>query len=168
MSNHGTLHATQPVASCAPLLPSFFLIGPPRTGTSWLHSILSEHTVLPRLTKETRFFDNHFHRGVHWYRAHFPAGNTGKPMGEVAPTYFASHEARERIAGLLPHARVICTFRDPVERVISLYRLKRAYGMIPWSFEQALVCDPELTESGRYATHLKAWQCCLGRDQVLA
>src|SRR5437764_23089 len=35
-------------------LPDYFLIGPPRTGTSWLHSVLNEHTVLPT-TKETRF-----------------------------------------------------------------------------------------------------------------
>jgi len=37
------------------LLPSFFVIGPPRTGTSWLYQILKERTVLPSLIKETRF-----------------------------------------------------------------------------------------------------------------
>lgn len=88
-------------------------------------------------------------------------------MGEVAPTYFASAHARERIAKLIPQAKVVCVFRNPVDRVLSLYRLKRAYGMSPWTFEQAILRDPELLESGRYATHLKAWFKAMGRDQVL-
>jgi hypothetical protein len=58
--------------------------------------------------------------------------------------------------------------RDPAERVFSLYRLKRAYGMIPWTFEQAIARDPELLESGRYATHLKEWLRAFGPDQVMA
>jgi hypothetical protein len=147
-------------------LPSFFIIGPPRTGTTWLYEVLSKHTVLPSPTKETRFFDTHFHRGIHWYLAHF-APTEGKQVGEVAPTYFVSHHARERVARLIPQARVICIFRDPLERVLSLYRLKRAYGMIPWSFDEALRKDPELIESGKYATHLKEWLRVLGRDQVM-
>src|SRR5438874_7151974 len=148
-------------------LPDYFLIGPPRTGTSWLHSVLNEHTVLPT-TKETRFFDLHFHRGVDWYRAHYPSLTSNRPMGEVAPTYFASDQARERIALTVPDARIVCIFRDPVERIVSLYRLKRAYGMIPWTFEQAISRDPELMESGKYATNLKAWRRRLGAGQVLA
>ena len=60
-------------------------------------------------------------------------------MGEIAPTYFASSEARERIARVTPAANIVCIFRNPVERIQSLYRVKRAYGMIPWNFEQAIV-----------------------------
>jgi hypothetical protein len=149
-------------------LPSFFVVGPPRTGTTWLHEILRERTLLPSPTKETRFFDKHFHRGIDWYRAHFGRAGADCRVGEIAPTYFASTEASERIARTLPEAKVVCVFRHPVERVISLYKLKRAYGMIPWNFEQALVCDPEMLESSRYATRLKAWQYALGRDQILA
>jgi hypothetical protein len=33
------------------ILPSFFIVGPPRTGTTWLHEILRWHTVLPYPTK---------------------------------------------------------------------------------------------------------------------
>jgi hypothetical protein len=168
------LPSAQPLLSAAVidavavgLRPSFFVIGPPRTGTSWLHEVLREHALLPRLSKETRFFDTHFHRGIKWYHAHYPKPAPGRCVGEVAPTYFASTHARERIVRLNPQARVICTFRHPVERVLSLYRVKRAYGMIPWSFEEAITRDPELTDSGRYATHLKAWQCAFGRDRVL-
>jgi hypothetical protein len=154
-------------------MPSFFVVGPPRTGTSWLHEILSEHTVLPSPTKETRFFDLHFHLGADWYRDRFPQETSDRspftrPVGEVGPTYFSSPEARQRIAALVPAARIVCIFRDPAERMFSLYRLKRAYGMIPWTFEQAIARDPELLESGRYATHLKEWLRAFGPDQVMA
>ncbi len=149
------------------VLPSFYVIGPPRTGTSWLHEVLSKRATLPHPTKETRFFDVHFQRGIDWYRAHFPKDVNEHRVGEVAPTYFASSEARERIARVTPTAKIVCIFRNPVERIQSLYRVKRAYGMIPWNFEQAILEDPELMESGRYATHLKEWQRILGEDRIL-
>jgi hypothetical protein len=149
-------------------LPSFFVIGPPRTGTSWLHRVLLDHTSLPNTVKETRFFDLHFGRGLAWYLRYFEDLRlNGKPRGEVAPTYFVSPEARERIASVVPQARIICIFRHPVERIVSLYQLKKAYGMTQWRFEDAILRDPELLESGKYATHLKYWQQALGTKNVL-
>ena len=148
-------------------LPSFFIVGPPRTGTTWLHEILSTCTRLPGPSKETRFFDVHYHRGLDWYWAHYQSSDGNRQIGEVAPTYFASPLARERIAQLVPNARIVCVFRNPVERVLSLYRLKRAYGHIPWSLEQALVQDPELMESSNYAGNLRLWQRSFGPDNVL-
>jgi hypothetical protein len=149
------------------ILPSFFVIGPPRTGTTWLYEILRDRTLLPFPTKETRFFDANFQRGLKWYAAHFHPTEIDQRVGEIAPTYFASAHARERIARVLPHAKVVCIFRNPVERVLSLYKLKCAYGLIRWTFEQALVRDSEMLESGRYATKLQDWQCALGTEQVL-
>jgi len=159
-----------PAAACsnAVRLPSFFVIGPPRTGTTWLYEILKDRTILPAPTKETRFFDKHFHRGLDWYRAHFQHAGTDLQVGEIAPTYFASVEASERIASTLPDAKVVCVFRHPVERVISLYKLKRAYGLIPWNLEQAIERDPEMMDSSRYATNLRTWQRALGEKQVMA
>jgi hypothetical protein len=45
--------------------------------------------------------------------------------------------------------------------------MKRAYGMIPWGFAEALRKDPELIESGKYATHLNEWLRIFGRDHVM-
>lgn len=149
-------------------LPTFFIVGPPRTGTSWLHNVLSGHTLLPDPTKETRFFDMHFSRGLNWYLNHYSRAAGNRRVGEVAPTYFESSEARERISQTVPDARVICVFRNPVQRVVSLYRVKRAYGMIPWSLEEAVVRDPELMASSQYASHLKAWRAAFGPDHVMA
>jgi hypothetical protein len=89
-------------------------------------------------------------------------------MGEIAPTYFASTTARERITQMIPQAKVICIFRNPVDRLLSLYRLKRAYGEISWNFEEAIERDPELIESSNYTATLTAWQRALGKNQVMA
>jgi hypothetical protein len=127
--------------------------------------VFQSQACLPRV-KETRFFDDRFHRGLAWYRGNFP--DSDLPVGEVAPTYFASAAARQRIAQLIPQARIVCIFRNPIERIRSHYRLKRAYAMIPWKFEEALLRDPELMESSRYATHLRAWQETFGYENVRA
>ena len=130
--------------------------------------MLSQCAWLSHPTKETRFFDKHFDRGLAWYRSHYRRAAGERAIGEVAPTYFASSEARERISTLIPRAKIVCTFRNPVDRIVSLYRLKRAYGLIPWKLEEALALDPELMESSRYAEHLKAWRKTFGSAQVLA
>ena len=148
-------------------VPSFLVVGPPRTGTSWIHQTLQGHANLPSPTKETRFFDSHFHRGLKWYSSHFSTLYPDRPVGEIAPTYFASAPARERIAQTIPAAKLIFVFRHPVQRLISLYRVKRAYGLLPWTFEDALERDPELLASGQYATCLQRWQEAFPPEQLL-
>jgi LPS sulfotransferase NodH len=151
---------------CHRELPSFLIVGPPRTGTTWLYEVLSPYARLPEPTKETRFFDLHFERGLNWYLKHFPIPREGKPAGEVAPTYFASPAARVRVARTLPNARLVIIFRHPVQRLVSMYRMKRAYGIIGWSLEEALERDPELIASSRYATHLRQWQRLFSENQI--
>ncbi len=150
-------------------LPSFFLVGPPRTGTTWVYEALKEHANLPRSTNELRFFDTHYSKGLKWYFAQFGSTSSALPTGEICPTYFYSAEARQRIAALAPNAKIICTFRDPVDRIFSLYRARCAGGLIPfWNFEEALGRDPELLESAKYGFHLSQWQALFGKDGILA
>ena len=147
-------------------LPAFIAIGPPRTGTTWLHEVLEGHADLPRYNKETRFFCTNYTKGIAWYLRHFDPSSE-LTRGEVCPTYFCSAPARERISELIPKAKIICSFREPVARIYSLYKLKRAFARVDWSFEEALVRDHELIESGRYAYYLAQWQHTFGRDNVL-
>jgi hypothetical protein len=146
--------------------PSFIVVGPPRTGTSWLHKVLESYATLPSPSKETRFFDLHFHRGLEWYGWHFTRTSHG-PIGEIAPTYFASPEARKRIAQTIPDAKIVFIFRNPIERAVSLYRLKLAYGMYRWGFPEALRNDSELINSGLYWTHLSKWRQSFPDHQLL-
>jgi hypothetical protein len=147
-------------------LPSFIAIGPPRTGSTWLHEVLEDHADLPRHNKETRFFCTNFAKGVPWYLRHFdPASELVR--GEVCPTYFSSPAAREQIAELIPNVKVICCFREPVGRIYSLYKVKRAFARLDWTFEEALARDPELMESARYAHYLAEWRRRIGSSNVL-
>jgi Sulfotransferase domain len=150
------------ISISVPAPPSFFIIGPPPPGTTRLHNVLSQCASLSHPTKETRFSDQHFDLGLAWCRSHFRQVPDGRVIGEVAPTYFASPLARERIARIIPQAKTVCVFRNPVDRVVSLYRLKRAYGLIRWSFEEALKNDLELIETSRYAFHLQEWKETFG------
>ena len=148
-------------------LPAFIAVGPPRTGTTWLHEILTGHVNLPRYNKETRFFDVNYEKGLDWYAGNFDPALASLPAGEICPTYFYSQQARSRIAQVAPGVRIICSLRDPVERIFSLYKTKRAHGSGAPTFEAALDTDSELMESSRYGFHLLQWRSAFGADRVL-
>jgi hypothetical protein len=125
------------------------------------------HANLPGANKEIKFFDRNYDLGLEWYAANFDQ-TSDLVTGEICPTYFASAAARERIAQLEPRPKIVCTFRDPVVRVFSLYKMKRAYGDIACDFKDAIDRDPELMESSRYAYHLAEWRRIFGDANVLA
>jgi Sulfotransferase domain len=143
-------------------LPDFIGIGPPRTGTTWLHKALEPVVVLPHGTKETHFFSRRYDRGIHWYADHFRHGAQGLPIGEFDPNFF-NRKALERIHRHLPHCRLICTMRDPVDRAYSFYKHLRRMGCAA-DFEAWL---PHMRGGNRYATYLRLWLERFGRDQIL-
>src|SRR5207248_4389589 len=110
------------------MLPQFILVGPKRTATTWLHRVLAEQLCFPAGIKETMFFDLHYARGLRWYESHFSHCDSHCIAAESAPSYFHSQPAIERISRHIPECRIICTLRDPVERLYSLYRLMREHG----------------------------------------
>jgi hypothetical protein len=149
-------------------LPHFIAVGPPRTGTTWLHGLLYNRACLPHHTKETYFFDRFYAKGLDWYASYFDYCDGTRALGEVAPTYFPYTEARQRISRDMPRCKIICTFRDPVHRAYSWYRLMRREGRVRGGFEEAVLGgnDPELREANRYAFHLEAWKRSFGEENV--
>jgi hypothetical protein len=69
-------------------LPDFIVVGPPRTGTTWLDRVLRGHVELPADLKETQFFAWNFGLGINWYAAFFRNCDPLSLAGEIAPTYF--------------------------------------------------------------------------------
>lgn len=143
----------------------FFVVGPPRTATTWLHRELSPYCNLP-VEKETHFFDEEFGRGLAWYFSQFKVSPRAM-SGELCPTYFYSDIARRRIAELFPHARIICCFREPISRLYSLYKLKRADAYHEFSFRDAVEQDEEMLFSSRYGHYLESWMRDFGQERVL-
>jgi len=148
-------------------LPDFIAVGPPRTATTWLHEVLKGRVCLPANIKETDFFTRFYDRGIDWYADYFKHCDDAMPIGEMGPMYFASPQARERIARELPDCKIICSFRDPVERAYSNYRLLRRITTTKADFERAATTRGDLLESSRYGTHLESWLNAFGRERVL-
>jgi Sulfotransferase domain len=135
------------------LLPDFLVIGTAKSGTTTLHGWLSEHPfVEPAVKKEVHFFDYDWYRGVDWYRQHFPsrrdrdafAREHGRPFltGEASPTYISHEWAPGRIRKLLPHAKLIVAFRNPVDRAYSQFQMSRREDEEPFeSFADAVAAE---------------------------
>jgi hypothetical protein len=67
----------------------------------------------------------------------------------------------------MPGCKIICTLRDPVDRLYSYYRLMRQKGRTALGFEKALVKHPQMLHCSRYALHVRGWQEKFGADNVL-
>jgi len=148
-------------------LPDFIVVGPQRTGTSWLDEVLRGHVGLPEGAKETDFFVRHYAKGIDWYLDYFRNCPPGLPLGEIDPNYFGSAEARERIAQHVPECRIVCSFRDPTQRAYSSYRVMRRDAWTRVGFEETVARNPVIRESSRYAYHLANWQRTFGAERVL-
>jgi hypothetical protein len=110
------------VSQPAGRLPNFLIAGVAKAGTTSMAAHLAEHpAVFMSETKELHFFDQHYDRGVEWYTAQFAAADGARVVGEATPTYLTRPHALERMARLLPDARILVMLRDPVDRAHSLY-----------------------------------------------
>jgi Sulfotransferase domain len=159
--------AATPKQAAGPRRPDFIAIGPPRTGTTWLYRALGGHVGLPRNTKETDFFSDHYAKGMEWYLEFFRDCAPALPMGEISPNYFAAPAAPERIASDIPGCRIICTLRDPVDRLYSFYRLMRHNGWTRAPMSELVESVTPATEGSRYAHYLGRWRERFGADRVL-
>src|SRR5215208_8528317 len=118
-------------------LPDFLILGAQKAGTTALYAYLRWH---PQITgpsfKEVSFFDRHYARGERWYRAHLPMRRSSI-VGEASPSYLFHPLAPERVAQMLPNARLVALLRNPVDRAFSHYQHEVALGREPLSFEAA-------------------------------
>jgi Sulfotransferase domain len=172
-------------------LPDFLILGAQKAGTTALYAYLRWH---PEITgpsfKEVSFFDRHYAHGERWYRAHMPARRQSL-VGEASPSYLFHPLAPERVAGMLPDARLIALLRNPVDRAFSHYQHEVALGREPLSFEDAIDSEEERMRGevermlrepsyfshdwwnytyvarGRYAEQLERWFARFPRERLL-
>src|SRR6185312_14166024 len=112
----------------ARMTPSFLICGGQRCGTTSLYRALAAHPAVLKavLHKGVHYFDTSYHRGMGWYRAHFPLQRSGDRIAqkhgvpaqtfESSPYYMYHPQAASRIAEDLPAAKLVVLVRDPVER----------------------------------------------------
>jgi hypothetical protein len=123
-------------------LPDFVLIGAKKCGTTFLYHLLTHHPLVqPAAAKELLFFDRYFDEGIEWYRRSFPpprrTGGRSTITGEATP-YITNRRAPERMAELIPQARLIVLLRNPVDRAYSDYQMMARKKRDPRTFEEAI------------------------------
>ena len=133
-------------------LPDFLVIGAAKSGTSSLYKCMVQHPqIIWAQRKEVHFFDRNYAKGLRWYRAHFPFRcrlPRGTVTGEASPFYLCDPRAPERIASVVPHAKLIVLLRDPVDRAVSHYfhEVKRQREPLP--LDKALEAEERRVLSG--------------------
>jgi len=104
--------------------PNFLVIGVKKGGTTSIYHYLIQHPqILPTIKKEIDFWSFYFHRGLDWYRAHFPAIPDSEKFltGEASPSYFDAPDTPVRLFHFFPKIKLIVLLRNPVDRTISSY-----------------------------------------------
>ena len=139
------------------MLPSFFIVGAMKSGTSSLFTYLSRcEGVAPPYRKETHYFGPGLRAGrsLAWYRAHFPLGGAagaGRITGEATPDYCFEPGTAEAIRDLTPGARILFVLRDPVERALSHYFHEVRMGRETLPVDEAIRLEEPRLEAARAA-----------------
>jgi nucleoside-diphosphate-sugar epimerase len=143
-------------------LPTFFVIGAAKAGTTALYNFLAQHPdIYMSPIKETNFFCfegatldykgpgvtvNSLITSYDAYCELFSSATTQTALGEVSPMYMAKPIAAQRIHSRLPEVRLIAILRHPVDRAYSSFLHLRRDGREPIAdFEQALREEPQRT-----------------------
>jgi hypothetical protein len=110
-------------------LPNLIGCGAGKSGTTSLYYYLSQHPqIYMAAAKEVHFFSRHFGEGVPWYESHFVGGSNVPVVGEFSTSYMLDTVVPERMANLIPNARLLFIFRNPIDRAYSNYWFSVSIG----------------------------------------
>jgi hypothetical protein len=155
-------------------LPDFLGIGAQKAGTTWLFEQLRTHPEIyfPR-RKELHYFDENFHRPLHWYASHFVDADARR-AGEITPAYAILDERRlAYLAAVMPRVRAILLLRDPVERAWSqavmtlVEQPMRDPAAIDTAEFAGFVRSPTVLRRSRYSATIDAWRRHFPESQML-
>lgn len=155
-------------------LPNIVIVGATKAGTTSMHTYLGRHPEIAiSRDKELRFFQDPDCRS--WlgrYQDNFPTGT--RYRAESTPFYSKSPcfpGVVDRMADLVPDARIVYLVRDPVERIVAEYVEQLQWGAASRTLDAELADadDPRnwLVASSRYATQLREYLRRFDRDRVI-
>jgi hypothetical protein len=175
----------EPSQQAPAALPDLVVIGAMKCATTALHAYLDAHPAIAMWCgKEANFFTGdetappvapeewwrhgQWHRGVDWYASLFDP--FAKLRGESSPGYTAPDNplAAERMAKVVPQARLICLVREPVQRAASQFAHHVRDGDERRPIGEALL-DPksQYVDRSRYHDRLGPFLAHFPREQVL-
>ncbi|MGA8454562.1 MAG: sulfotransferase domain-containing protein [Streptosporangiaceae bacterium] len=156
-------------------LPNFAVIGAMKAGTVSLGHYLDEHPNVflgrgGRFNEPNYFIaEQNWPRGRDWYESLFDRADGAAAIGECSPSYtwaHVYHGVPERMAQVVPQARLVYVVRDPAARMQSMYMHQVSAGRERRRAEVALLDDRYLGPS-RYGFQLAAFLDHFDRRQVL-
>jgi hypothetical protein len=128
-------------------LPSFFVVGAQKAGTTTLHDwlALQPGVSLPTI-KETHFFseEEKFVKGLPWYSQWYRPIPMDSIVGEIDPEYMFFPEALNRIRRTIKGSvRFLFLLRNPLDRAHSQYQMSKRRGYEDLTFPEALAREKE-------------------------
>lgn len=154
-------------------LPSFLIIGAQKAATTTLWAQLRTHpdVFMPEL-KETNFFIQHRYEqlGQDWYEDLFSPAAPGQLLGEASPAYTLFPiwgRVPDRIAGVVPDAKLVYVLRDPIERMRSSWIQARSDGLELRPLDEAFRHNLLYLAGSSYAMQLEQFLRHFSLDQVL-
>jgi hypothetical protein len=153
--------------------PNYLVIGAMKSGTTSLHGYLGAHPqVFASRVKEIQYFvgGDVWARGLDWYLSHFADATDEIAVGEASPQYtFAPWfpGIPERIASVLPEARLIYLVRDPVQRMRSNWIHQVIAGRESRPLDDVLMHDAQTQNSSRYGYQARLFLEHFPREQLL-
>lgn len=157
-------------------VPDFVIAGAYRGGTTTLRTWLDDHpqVYMPSLAEPSFFaFDEgayppHMLEGAKDpfrrrrttsyddYLQLFGSAPDTSVVGECSPEYLRAPGSAARIADAIPDCRVIFSLRNPVDRVISDWKMCRRDGVEKLGLRAALEVVDQRNESGEFGGHYLA------------
>lgn len=185
----GSLTTSEGLGGSGPVgtLPTFFVVGAAKSGTTSLYHYMSQHpdVYMPN-NKEPHWFSRVPYmpgQGAHpvtsekEYLELFKGRTTESAVGEASPSYLWDKKAPYRIKEAIPDAKIIAILRHPVERAHSHYMMDVRADKQNLPFMEALKRDQRTEDKcwgvsdmyidlGLYTEQVQRYFDVFGRSQV--
>ncbi len=171
------------------MLPTFFVVGAAKAGTSSLWQYLNEHSdIFMSETKEPNFFsyeeiivqnlfwDDIYIKDQKDYEKLFAKASKEKMLGEASVSYLFYPETPLKIKEMIPNAKIIISLRKPIDRGYSHYLMDYStskvdipYDDIIFKKEKSRKTDiyfQQYVELGLYYNQVKRYIDIFGKDSV--
>ncbi|KAL4220365.1 hypothetical protein ACF0H5_020771 [Mactra antiquata] len=147
---------------CMKRPPKAIIFGVPRCGTTTLASFLNEHPQIAINHWDSYYFDVYSNRSVEWYINQMTCSYSHQVTMERTASYFHGLEAPKRMYNWNPNVKLIVTFKEPVERVISAFVGLQEEGFV----RKSKLLEDYCMTNNRTEVNTKAWAVELSNYQL--
>lgn len=156
-------------------MPSYFLAGVQKAATSWIYYNLAEHPEIFVPENNTiNYFNVNYYKGEEWYHSWFNHAKSDQVIVDPTMTYFRDYLCHQRMYDYNPNAKIVVSFRNPIDRAFSHYWHEKKKGKIDLNFDEAVFYEGvgnydffnEWVQSGFYYYYLQNLMELFNEDQV--